>query len=264
MFSGILLFVGLLSGTNAAIPPLAFEAVHTSHDRFTPEREPRYRPLEKVYIRFRLRGLASSRPGVGSIHFGLKLTNAAGATCAQLTTDCTSAMPLGPCVPGCQGFEIPSNMPPGDYFLTGTARDNTTWRVASFNYKVTILPREFAVTPPIASFDAEGNQAAPYGGFVGQLLYFSYRVLGTDNSTGKPVVRGRFEMLDRRTGLVLNTSAMDVEDPGLPLPGGDIDATVKGTLFLQLAGDFIVRFTVTDTVAGKTASVEVPVQVRDP
>jgi hypothetical protein len=173
-------------------------------------------------------------------------------------------MPLGPSVPGYLSFEIPYNLPAGDYLLTVRARDNATWRVASFSYKITVLPYEFTVTPPTVSYDVEGKQPAPYGGLLGQELFFHFRVLRADNSTGKPLLRGRFQVLDRQTGLVLTTTTGDVDGPSLPLPGDDIDATATSRFFLQQTGDFIVRFTVTDTVAGKTASVEVPVNVRAP
>jgi hypothetical protein len=106
---------------------------------------------------------------------------------------------------------------------------------------------------------------APIGGVVGQILFFRMRGIGIDRTQEKIDPTMKIEVLDAKGKEVLPKPVIaDMKNEDAEVVRKTHFVTYRGQVVLNRPGEFTLCVSVTDNIAKKTASFEVPLRVTKP
>lgn len=246
-------------------PMLRIEQVQAVHGLLGPIRKSEtYYPHDQALFRFLLTGAKTDAQGKFEGEMTIAIRDPQGKTLDQTTRKISGILTFGAgTMPGSAFINIPPELTPGDYKIGVAIRDTLSEQSVSFQRTIKILPPEFAIIHIQSFYDAQNLVPAPFGGTVGQWLYFSLRVIGYDQK--KINVTMEMQLLDKE-GKEL-----------LPMPikanlKEDDPEVIKKVTFLQFRtdmaltrpGEFVARIVVRDHVANKEARFEAPLTIRMP
>jgi len=257
----MILAVSLVPSTVQA--KLELSNIQAAYGPLWPERRTLdyYPPDDLIFFRFSVTGLKTREEN----HLDLEIT----ATLA----DSRGKVVLAHTMPGGGPFTliggaqtlwavlpIQSALSPGEYTFNVTLTDNIANKRVTFERKVRLRPPEFAVRAVEFFFDSEMRIPAPCRVQVGQTLYHRIKVSGENPHME---VHQKLEIIDYETKVA-------VPKPWEATIKGDevmlgLGAAFQGnTGMLTRAGRFILRCTLTDSIAKKTLTFEVPLHVMSP
>lgn len=223
-------------------------------------------PHDELIFRFVVTGVRTDAENRTDGLLSLKLHDADGKLLGVQDTPLKSQVNLGgDAIPTQARFNLGDKLPAGDYSLTITYTDKISSEKATFQRKFTSKPSEFALVAPDFSYDLDGKLPAPAGGVVGQLLHFRIRAIGLDRTQEKISAsmalqvfdaQGKEELAKPLTAAFKNDDAEVVKQ--IPV------VNFRSQLLLNRPGDFVIRVTVTDQIAKKTAKFELPLHVTAP
>ena len=158
------------------------------------------------------------------------------------------------------------DFPPGQYQLEIKVEDLQTNREASIKQRLTIKPVQLCLVSLRLFPRRAAQHLAPLAGVVEETLFFNLEVIGEDRTQGKVALAFLVELLDADGNNVLRGTKpfeMKSEDPAF-IENPRRHALMNATLPLRHPGGYTLRFSATDQLAGRTASLELPLRVSDP
>ena len=231
----------LLSATTAQAK-LEIQNIKAVHGMYGPERKNlECLPGDQVFFRFQVNGIKVDAAGKIDASITVNLADAKGKELLDRKSPLQGVLALG-------GSSLLSNasvdfgdtVPPGEYTLTITVKDNHSKQTASFSRKLTCRPAEFAIVAPRLSYDAEGRVPAPPGGLVGQALHFYFKLIGFDKTQGKIDSEMNMEVLDAKGKPTMpNPIKASVTTEDANTIKNTTSLTFRGNLSLNRAGEFI-------------------------
>lgn len=264
---GFTLAVWLLAAT-AAHAKLELQNVQPAYGPLWPERpSDTFFTRDVLCYRFLVAGLQPDEGGQAGLDVTLKLTDAAGGL--VLYQPMPRATPwVG--VPGsrCLAYaaaQLDRQVPPGRYTLGVTVKDTQSGEEATFSRAVTVQAPAFGVGA--CQLHSDPDRKVPAGSTVqaGQTLFYLVSAVGYDRS------QGRFDVLARVRLLDAEGHEMVGHPPDLPMTRDNLDGVPEGmslnytnAVTLSIPGRYTLRVTFTDRIANQTASLDVPLHVREP
>jgi hypothetical protein len=256
----------LLTATTAQAK-LEIHNIKAVHGLYGPERKNlESLPGDQVLFRFKVEGIKLDANGKIDTSVTVHLADADGKELLDNKSPIQGVLALGGhSFLGTAVVNFGDTVPPGDYTLTVTVKDNLSEQTASFTRKLTCRPIEYAIVMPRLYYDAAGKAPAPAGGLVGQTLFFQSKLIGFDTSQGKIDNEMKLEVLDAKgkpampKPITVNVTSDDAEKVKRAT-----SLALNSNLALNRAGDFTLRVTVTDKIAKRTTKFEVPLKVTAP
>jgi hypothetical protein len=154
---------------------------------------------------------------------------------------------------------------PGEYTLKVTATDTggtdpAKQPTGSVEYKFEVLKPDLGIVGVQVTSDKSGHFPTPTTGYVGQFLWIRYSAVGFKRDPAKknqPDLKFEMTILDDKGEPTLATPLTD-EAKALE----DNQPIVTAWMYVPLTrtGKFTVRLKVTDKVAGKTATFDLPIK----
>jgi hypothetical protein len=256
----------LIVSTASAQAKLGIDNIQATYGRLGPERKSLdlYR-YDELFFRFTVTGAKPDAEGKVDGSVLLQVLDGAGKVLGENRIPAKGILALG-------GNSFPfavslpsEQLPLGKYTVKITVRDNLSEESATFQRKVTVKALDFKIVNLQFSRDADGKIAAPGAGAVGETLYFSYRVIGFDNSLGKIHIDMTMQVLDAEGKDVLPhafTNDYRQDDAAVAKKYGYL--SFPNNLFLNRVGKFTLRITAADRLGKKSTTFEVPIQVTAP
>jgi hypothetical protein len=245
----------------------AFKDIQASHGQLGPERK----NLEclrgdELYFRFTVVGFTTNDDGRLAGELAYSVTDASGKVVLKDAVAIQQTLALGGgTFPGHASVTIGEEMPVGEYTFKVTITDNLARASDSFERKFTCKAQEFALVAVRFSQDAEGRIPATVGGIVSQTLFIKARGVGFDKSKGELDLEMSIQVFDAKGKPVMPKpirSLVHNEDPNVVKAATVIN--LRGELTLNRPGEFVLKIALTDTIAKKTATFEVPLKVTKP
>lgn len=253
--------------TTAAQAKLELQNIQAVYSLFGPVRPNLdIYPHDQVLFRFVVAGAKVDAEGKIDTAMTLQLADPTGKVLLNENSPLQGILALGGNMfAGSARLNVGEQIPPGDYTLTVTIRDNAASEEASFQRKLTAKLAGFRIVAPQFSYDAEGKVPAPAGGLVGQILHFRLQGIGFDKEQGKIDASMNVQVLDVQGKEMLPKpilAELRSEDPAMVKKVTSL--TFNGNLALNRAGQFTLRITLNDRVGKKTTQFETPLEVRAP
>jgi hypothetical protein len=226
-----------------------------------------YYPTDVVFLRFVVAGARRNSRGEVDFRAAVRLTDTDSKEAAfQAMPRRTQWLALGgDSFVSFAGLLLDGEVPPGEYRATVTVTDELSAEEATCERPLTVKPLELAVVAPTFSYDPEGRIPAPPGGDPTRTLYWRMNVIGFACPGGEIDLKARIEFLDAAGQERLS----DPED--IPIHRGAREGAspprmvyLNGSLGLSRPGHYLMRVTVTDQVAHKTAKFETSLHVTLP
>ncbi len=223
----------------------------------------KFLPGDPVFLAFDIDGITIGPDGKVVYTMGLEVTDKAGKSWHKVDpTERVEFAPLGgKTMPGRAFVTLGVDAPPGEYTVKLTTVDGVSKAAGEFAYKFEVLKTDLGIIAAYCSQDPEGKQPAHTTGFVGGMVWVQFAATGFKRSEAKknqPDLKFEMTTLDE-TGkptlakpLVDEVTALEDKFPICP---------ERFSLPLTRPGKFTVKLTVTDRVANKTATYDLPVTV---
>jgi hypothetical protein len=223
----------------------------------------KYLPGDPVFLAFDIDGITIGKDGKVAYTMGLDVTDKAGKSWHKVDpTERVEFAPLGGSkMPGRAFVTLGVDAPPGEYTVKLTTVDSVTRASASFEHKFEVLKPDLGLIQVYASQDADGRTPAHTTGFVGGSVWVMFAATGFKRSEAKKNQPDlRFEMTtvdDKGVPTMAQPIVADVDKLDDMLP----TCPMRFNLPFTRAGKFAARLTVTDKVANKTATFDLPITV---
>jgi hypothetical protein len=219
----------------------------------------KFLPGDPVYLTFDIDGITVGKDGKAVYTMGFDVTDKAGKSWHKVDpVERVDFVPLGGSrVPGRAFVSLGVDAPAGEYTMKFTTTDTVTKATGQFEYKFEVLKADLGVIQVRASRDEPGNQPAHTTGFVGEEIWIQFAAAGFKRDA-KNQPNLRFEMVtldDKGKPTIAQPLTLDVDklDEKVPI------YSLRFPLPLTRPGKFTVKLTVTDKVANKTTTFELPV-----
>jgi hypothetical protein len=222
-------------------------------------------PGEELFFKYSASGAGTDEGGNVSGSFEVKVLDGNGNVQINEKSAFKGVIALGGgTFPGITPVSFGPAAPAGKYKVVVTVTDALREETASFEREVTVKPRAFAAINPRFFHDSDHKVAAPVGGHVNQVLFFRLFVIGFDVAQMKIKTKMAIQVLDKNgrdmmpqpiTASVVNNKAEEVAKI--------TSLTFNGSLALNRAGEFTLRFTFTDEMGNKQFKFEAPLKVLD-
>jgi hypothetical protein len=256
---GIGLVVFLLAGATAHAE-LRITEVRAAYNPVWPgSTKLEYYPTDVVFLRFVVAGARRNSRGEVDFRTAVRLTDMEGKEAAsQAMPRRTQWLALGgDSFVSFAGLLLEGQVPPGEYRATVTVTDEVSAEEATRERPLTVKPMELAVVAPSFSYDPERRIPAPPGGDPTRTLYWRLNLIGFACPGGEVDLKVAIEYLDAAGQERLS----DPED--IPIRRGAREGAslprmvyLDGSLALSRPGLYLMRVTVTDRMAHKTAKFE--------
>jgi hypothetical protein len=227
----------------------------------------KYLPGDVVYLSFDVEGVNIPKDGKARYTLTTDVKDKAGKVRSQGDpVPRTDFAPLGGGkVPVVTFAALGVDMEAGEYTLKVTATDTSVADVSkqptgSVEFKFEVLKPDLGIVGIQVTSDKGGSFPTTTTGYVGQFLWVRYSAVGFKRDPAKKNQPDlKFEM----------TTLDDKGEPTLATPLTDEVKALEGNLPivtawmyvpLTRAGKFTVRLKVTDNVAGKTATFDLPIR----
>jgi hypothetical protein len=157
-----------------------------------------------------------------------------------------------------------TDMVPGEYTLLFKVEDSGNKKTTELTKTFTILPKAFGIVRVNTSYDMHGELQAPAVAVPGQSLWLTFGTVGFKRSPKnmQPNIAVEIRIVDENGKSTLEEPIIGGISENVPKDVSLIP--MQNILSLNRAGKFTVKVTVTDKVAEKSESVEVPILVVDP
>lgn len=218
----------------------------------------RYSVRDHLFVRINCSGLGQDRDG--KVNFGvrmsLKLPSGQVIALQQAHLGTVSYWQEN-------RFSLPYHMPldmnhpAGAYTLICKVLDQYQATETVCEMPFEIQPVQFALLGPLFFYDNEAKIPAGPSGILGQKLYVNLGVIGHQLQQNRSKVSSRMQLIDAR-GKVIHEIQSEPLTLAEPVMGFAI------AFDLLKAGDFTMRFSVTDELANRTQQLDVPLKVREP
>jgi len=258
-----LAFALALSLTAADEDKLSLTNVRTTYGVLGQARpDTKYLPGDQFHISFDIDGLKPDESGKVLYAIAMEVTNGKGKVLFKQEPQAHEAVNSlgGNTLPAFASLRIGLDEPPGDYKVKITVTDRATRATGTLTRSYTVLRPKFGVVRLSTTSDPAGDIPAPLLG-AGQTLWLNFATVGfaRDKKTGQPNLgvvlrirdeKGKPTLAKPETGAVTK----DVPKKNRAVP-------MQFMVELNRPGKFTVELNVTDKIARKTASVNVPLQV---
>jgi hypothetical protein len=257
----------VLGATTTAQAKLELQNIQAVYSLFGPARPNLdIYPHDQVLFRFVVSGARVDAEGKIDTSMTLQMTDPTGKVLLNEKSPLQGILALGGnTFAGSARLNVGEQIPPGDYILTVTVRDNAASEEVSFQRKLTAKPAGFRIVAPQFSYDAEGKVPAPPGGLVGQILHFRLQGIGFDRDQGKLDTAMNVQVLDVQGKEMLPKpilAELRSEDPAVVKKVTAL--TFNGNLALNRPGQYTLRITLNDRLGKKSTQFETPLDIRAP
>jgi hypothetical protein len=263
-----LMFTALTLAAALAVTPaqgsgkLTLSNLRSTHGLIGPTRTAtKFLPGDIVYLSFDIDGVTIGKDGKVVYSMALEVTDKKGAVKHKVDpTERVDFAPLGGGkVPGVAFVVVGVDLEPGEYLVKLTATDGVSKASGAVEYKFEVLKTDLGIVMVHATTDPEGRNPTHTSGYVGQFLWVQFAATGFKRDAKKNMPDLKFEMttLDDKgvstlgTPILLEAKALEEKYP---------TCQARMNVPLTRAGKFTVRLTVTDNVAQKSATFELPIQ----
>ncbi len=267
MFSALALTAALALTPAQSSAKLNLSGLRCTHGLIGPSRAAaKFLPGDIVYLVFDIDGVTIGKDGKVVYSMALEVTDKKSAVKHKVDpTERIDFAPLGGGkVPGVAFVVVGVDLEPGEYNVKLTATDtsdkDTTKRPSgAVEFKFEVLKPDLGIVMVHATTDPEGRNPTHTTGFVGQFLWIQFAATGfkRDEKKNQPDLTFEMTTLDDKgvstlgTPITLEAKALEPQFP---------TCQARMNVPLTRAGKFTVRLKVTDNVAGKTATFELPIQ----
>lgn len=249
-------------------PSLTLTNLRSTYGLIGPTRPTaKYLPGDVVYLSLDVEGLTISKDGKARYILATEVKDKAGKVKSQNDpSPRTDFVPLGggkvPVVPF---TALGVDTEPGEYTLKVTATDTSVADASkqptgSVEYKFEVLKPDLGIVAVQVTSDKTGSFPTPSTGYVGQFLWVRYSAVGFKRDPAKknqPDLKFEMTTLDDKGEPTLATP---LTDEVKALEGNVPVVTAWMYVPLTRAGKFTVRLKVTDNVAGKSATFDLPIR----
>jgi hypothetical protein len=259
--------LALTLSATAAQAQLAISKIEASHGRVGPARQSReYFQGDQVFFRFVVSGAQMDKAGELNVEISLVLVDADGNKVLDNRMPLKGQLALGGgTFLGEAQVNLGPNLTPGKYTLTVGVKDCLSNETASFDRQFVCKAAELAIVAVRFFNDAQGKAPAPFGGTLGQTLFFQHKAIGFDRQPNEIHMTMNYRLLDENgkevTPQPFQTSVR-ANDPNVIKGATHVD--FQGELVLNRVGNFALRITVTDCVANRTCTFDTPLRVTAP
>jgi hypothetical protein len=267
MARSILTFVFVLLLGSTVQAKLEIANVQPAYGPIGPERKSLvYYPGDEIVIRYTLKGVSTDANGEADVIISLQITDPAGNILLAKTVPTKAVVALGgSLVPGTATATLGATLKPGKYRLGVTANDKLSGESAAFRRDITLTKTIFTSVSQRFFMDPDGKVPGATSGIVGQTLYYRFGLIGFDRSTGRVETRMELEVLDDEGRQVLTTpSKITYKNEDRGVTPHITQVSFNGSLVLNRAGNFGLRFKFTDVPSGQICRFEAPLRVTDP
>lgn len=226
----------------------------------------KFLPGDIVYLGFDIDGVTTSKDGKVVYTMQLEVTDKKGNVKHKVEpTERVDFAPLGGGkMPGVAFVVVGVDLEPGEYTVKVTATDggvkDTNKPSGSVSFPFEVLKPDLGIVMVYATTDPQGANPTHTTGFVGQFLWIQFSAAGFKRDPAKknnPDMKFEMNTYDEKGNPTMETP--------LTLTATDLDAkfpTCQARMNVPLtrAGKFTVKLKVTDNVAGKTATFDLPIQ----
>jgi hypothetical protein len=247
---------------------LEIRGIKLIYDEFSPVRKNAdFFPGERLTVRFDIHGFGVKDDGLADLEVSCRVVDALGkvrhAFSYQVKAD---KWDREDAFNRQAAFHmLPDDMRPGKYVLELSLEDRVTRQEASASIAFTVKPTELALVSPRFFYDEKRTCRAPLSGSVNQRIFFDCDVIGEDRSQGKIDLNASIDLVDAAGKCVFQRSQLiDILCHGDELPANiSQHVIVHGWVHLQHPGKYTLRIAVLDKLTGRTASLELPLEVHD-
>ena len=167
-------------------------------------------------------------------------------------------------MPGTATATLGDGLKPGKYRLGVTANDKLSGESAAFQREVTLAKPIFTSVSQRLFLDSEGKVPASTLGIVGQTLYYRFGLIGFDRSQGRVETRIELEVLDGEGQILTKPSNVTYKNDDRDALRRISQVSFNGSMVLNRAGNFGLKFKFTDVPGGQVSQFEVPLRVSNP
>jgi hypothetical protein len=263
MFPSIVLVAALAVTPGQATKEVKYDNVKSLYGFHGPLRtSQKFLPGDQLYVAFDMVGLTIGKDGNCTYTMAMDVTDTAGKSWQKVDArETMDYAPLGGNVlPGRAYVVMGVDMPPGDYTMKLTTTDKATGTKGTLSYKFEVLKKDLGIIGVYASHDPEGRNHAHTTGFAGTGLWLQFGVTGFARDSAKknqPSLKIELTYLDEDGKPTTEPMTEEFNALGEEVP----ILSIRKNLPLSRVGKFKAKLTVTDNVAKKTASFELPVNV---
>lgn len=245
-------------------PGLSLTNVRATYGLLGPTRaDTRVLPGDSLYIDFDIEGITVAANGKVQYSTSLEATDAKGKVIYRQNPENLEAQASlgGKSVPAQAVLDIGLDQPAGDYTVKVVITDRTSKQSQTLTQKFQVPAAEFGIVQVKATSDTEGTVPAGLLG-VGQSIFVNFAAVRfeRDKGKGQPQIVFEMRLLDEAGKPTLDKPESGVIDSDVPasdkLVGGQFPVS------LNRAGKFTVELKATDKIAGKTATVTLPLTVQ--
>lgn len=226
----------------------------------------KFLPGDIVYLGFDIDGVTTGKDGKVVYTMQLEVTDKKGAVKHKVEpTERVDFAPLGGGkMPGVAFVVVGVDLEPGEYTVKVTATDggvkDTNKPSGSVSFPFEVLKPDLGIVMVYATTDPQGANPTHTTGFVGQFLWIQFSATGFKRDPakkGNPDMKFEMNTYDEKgnptmeTPLTLEAKELDAKFP---------TCQARMNVPLTRAGKFTVKLKVTDNVAGKTATFDLPIQ----
>jgi hypothetical protein len=263
MFSALTLAAALTLAPAQTSGKLTLANLRCTHGLIGPTRPTaKFLPGDIVYLGFDIDGVSVAKDGKVVYTMSLEVTDKAGKVKHKVDpTERPDFAPLGGNkVPGVAFVVIGVDLEPGEYSVKLTATDVVSKASGSVDFKFEVLKPDLGIVMVHATTDPEGRNPTHTTGYVGQFLWIQFAATGFKRDPGKknqPDLKFEMTTLDDKgnptlaTPLTLSATALEEKYP---------TCQARMNVPLTREGKFTVRLKVTDNVAGKSATFDLPIK----
>jgi hypothetical protein len=224
-----------------------------------------YFPHDEVFYRYTITGLVTDKQGDIDVLIESRIIDANGKVIPGSRDPVKGKLHLaGGTFSGSSVVRLGNNFTPGEYTLTVTVTDNLAAESVQFSRKFRVKPATFAIVAP-RFYYGDTALPAPAGGYVGQLLRVRLKVIGFDKGQGKIDSELAVQLLDAEGKELLEQpkrGTLTSDDPTEVKNATHLNFTE--VIGLNRAGNFTLRLTLTDKIGKQTATLDLPLTVREP
>ena len=263
MFSALTLAAALALTPAQAPAKLNLSGLRCTHGLIGPTRATtKFLPGDIVYLVFDIDGVTIGKDGKVVYSMALEVTDKSSKVKHKVDpAERVDYAPLGGGkVPGVAFVVVGVDLEPGEYNVKLTATDGVSKAAGTVEFKFEVLKPDLGIVMVHATTDPEGRNPTHTTGFVGQFLWVQFAATGFKRDKDKknqPDLAFEMTTLDDKgnstlgTPITLTATALEPQYP---------TCQARMNVPLTRAGKFTVRLKVTDNVAGKTATFELPIQ----
>lgn len=266
MIRSIIAAAFLLALSNALFAEVKIANIKARYSVLGPERASLEAQVgDEIYFTFLVTGLKTDADGMFNVDLRIKVTDESGKVGYEAKKLLKDPDTFGGACLRCYSFvSFGAKSARGNHTVSIVASDKLSGESAAFERVVKCLEPAFSIVTPKFSYDPDGKTAASLTNVNGQRVYYSLVAAHFDRSRKKIDMTMSMQAYDDKgKAIVPNPTILDkVEDDAETVEKQET-MTFNGSVSFNRVGTFRIRFTITDNLNKKTATLEIPVTVLD-